>query len=480
MALTLISFDVDAGAVACDVGMKRTSSSATDSNLARRSAALAGALSAEMTWLAAAIEARIRSYFGENIDAAPLPPPPKLAASPYTQLLTEFAAGAQERLLLALALAPHAAPQVLDVFFLKNEKTGRGFTEFGGVEGGQHAGFLPTGQTALFLLCGGDMPARLAALALLDPSHPLHLHGPLRLAAPQAGEPAWSGVLSFSAAHFRQLVQGGELPKESVARSLASPVTTALTWDDLVLDEHALLEIGEIKTWANHRRELLEGWGLGRHVHPGYRALFHGPAGTGKRLAATLLGQELGVDVYRIDLSQVVLRQPGETEKDLAAVFAEATRRSWILFFDEADALFGKRTAIASSHDRYANQAAASFLQRIEEHDGIVILATNLKANFDEAFARRFQTTVHFPPPNEAQRLRLWRNGFGSKSRMAADVDLAQIARDFELTGAQIINVVRFACMQAVQAGGTVTAAAIKDGCRRELRRIGRRERLGA
>lgn len=442
---------------------------------------IADILRAEMAWLSAVVDTRIRTYFAQpGATEKPVAPDvPELSSeSRYAALLESSLEREEEReplrLLFALTLAPHIAPEVLDVFFLKNEKTDRGFTEFGGIKGIHHAGFLPTGDTALFLFGGDDVAVRLQRLPLLEPTHRAYTKGPLRLAPAQADEPAWSGALSFSGSFLRHLLTGEEPRPELGLAFPARPVTTALTWSDLVLDAQALAQVNEIKTWAQHERELLDDWGLQRHVKPGYRALFHGPSGTGKTLTATLLGNELGHEVYRVDLSQVVSKYIGETEKNLAVVFAEAERRRWILFFDEADALFGKRTQTSSSHDRYANQEVAFLLQRVEDHPGTVILATNLKSNLDDAFARRFQAVIHFPPPNAAQRLQLWRNCFGPKVKFDRDVDFTAIARQHELTGGQIINVVRYACIVAVQNGGKVTQRAIDEGCRRELRNLGR------
>jgi SpoVK/Ycf46/Vps4 family AAA+-type ATPase len=242
----------------------------------------------------------------------------------------------------------------------------------------------------------------------------------------------------------------------------------------LVLDPLTLAEVHEIAAWAKHERELLDDWGLGRHVKPGFRALFHGPPGTGKTLTATLLGQELGVDVYRVDLSQIVSKYIGETEKNLAAVFAEAGRRKWVLFFDEADALFGKRTQTSSAHDRYANQEIAYLLQRIEEHPGITILATNLKSNLDDAFSRRFQAMVYFALPNPDQRLRLWRNILGP--RVERHIDFDAVARDYELSGGDIVNVARRSTLAAVQRGEpAVTLSDLLQGIRREQAKSGHR-----
>jgi hypothetical protein len=440
-------------------------------------ATLGDALRREMEWLAAVIDARIRQYFSGDAaggDPAALPPP-TLGSSRYADLIRRTRAGAAERLLLALAVAPHVAPHVLDVFFLKNEKTDRGFTEFGGVKGVHHAGFIPTGETALFLLCGADIGRRLAAGRLLDEDHPLHASGALRLGPPHPDEPAWSGPLTFSASLLRHLATGEDQRPEMGSAFPARPISTPLAWGDLVLDEETLSEVAEIKAWARHSRELLDDWGLARQLRPGFRALFHGPSGTGKTLTASLIGKELGVEVYRLDLSQVVSKYIGETEKNLASVFSEAQKRSWILFFDEADALFGKRTQTASAHDRYANQEVAYLLQRVEEHPGIVILASNLKANLDDAFARRFQATIYFAPPSAGQRLRLWRNGFGSRVRLGPNVELESIARAHELTGGQIINIVRHSCLKAVQrADKQVALADILQGIRREHRKEGR------
>lgn len=440
---------------------------------------LEAALRSEMGWLSAVIDARIRSYFGSDgaaVNPLELPPPPQPpGSSRYADFLARTNSGPVERLLLALALAPHVAPHLLDVFFLKNEKTDRGFTEFGGVKGIHHAGFLPTGETALFLICGGDLGQRLEMARLFEADHPIRSCGALRLAPPHPDEPAWSGALSFSPSLLRHLKTGEEQRPEMGPAFPARPITTSLNWDDLVLDAETLGEISEIKAWAKHRRELLEDWGLKRHLKPGFRALFYGPSGTGKTLTASLLGKELGVDVYRVDLSQVVSKYIGETEKNLAAVFAEAEQRSWILFFDEADALFGKRTQTSSAHDRYANQEVAYLLQRVEDHPGIVILATNLKSNLDEAFARRFHATIYFAPPSASQRLRLWKSGFGEKVKLGPTVELNSIARQHELTGGQIINIVRYSCLKAVQrADRKVALADILQGIRREHRKEGR------
>jgi SpoVK/Ycf46/Vps4 family AAA+-type ATPase len=234
-------------------------------------------------------------------------------------------------------------------------------------------------------------------------------------------------------------------------------------------------EVEEIRAWIEHRDTLFHDWQLARHVKPGYRSLFYGPPGTGKTLTACLLGKVCGRDVYRIDLSMVVSKYIGETEKNLGRVFDYAQGRNWILFFDEADALFGKRTQTSSSNDRYANQEVAYLLQRVEDFDGVVILATNLKSNIDEAFARRFQSMVYFPMPDADEREALWRQAFVQAGRLAPDVDLVRLAREHEISGAAVSNVARHAALMALRRGsGQVGLADLRQGIQREMRKEGK------
>lgn len=194
---------------------------------------------------------------------------------------------------------------------------------------------------------------------------------------------------------------------------------------------------------------------MGKYLKPGYRALFHGPSGTGKTLTASLLGKHTGRDVYRIDLSQVVSKFIGETEKNLARIFTKAEDRNWILFFDEADALFGKRTSVRDAHDRYANQEVSYLLQRIESFDGLVILASNLRNNIDEAFLRRFQSVIHFPKPTAAERLKMWQRMLPEQATLPDSLNLPALCKRHELTGAAIAGIIQYACLQALDRGGT-------------------------
>jgi SpoVK/Ycf46/Vps4 family AAA+-type ATPase len=192
----------------------------------------------------------------------------------------------------------------------------------------------------------------------------------------------------------------------------------------------------------------MDEWKMQKRLRKGYRVLFYGPPGTGKTLTANVLGNETQKDVYKIDLSMVVSKYIGETEKNLELLFARAEDKDWILFFDEADALFGKRTGVRDAHDKYANQEVSYLLQRIEEFNGLVILSTNMKNNIDDAFIRRFNDIVKFTIPNEGERKEIWEKSFPEQ----ADFDgIPEQVKKYELTGGNIINVIHFAGIQAVE-----------------------------
>lgn len=249
------------------------------------------------------------------------------------------------------------------------------------------------------------------------PSNPFFTRDVLRLEPRSAEEPRLSAALVVSPEYTERLATGRPYRPPFGAEFPAQRLTTAFEWEDLVLDRPTREEIEDILTWARHEELLMRDWGLARQLRRGYRALFYGAPGTGKTLTAGLLGKVTGRDVYRVDLSKVVSKWIGETEKNLASLFDHAQRQDWILFFDEADSLFGKRTESRTSNDRAANQQIAYLLQRIEDFRSIVILATNLRSHLDEAFARRFQSMVYFALPSAEQRLRLWDASCGEAVR---------------------------------------------------------------
>jgi len=436
------------------------------------------ALAAELHWLAEVITTRINLYFGlESAHASTDEvPAPGLPPSAYADLVQQHQLSAAERLTLALALAPYLQPQLLDAFFARNTvHFDRGFTEFGGHKGKTHGGFLPTGETALFLLAADDLPRRLHWQTYLWQDSPLTRADLVRLAPAEAGEPAASGSLTIPADQLALLLTGQRPQPTYNSDFPARLVGTALDWDDLVLDYHVLDEVRELQTWLQHQEQLLTDQHLRRHLKPGYRALFYGPPGTGKTLTACLLGKATSRDVYRVDLSMVVSKYIGETEKNLGRVFDMAEHRHWILFFDEADALFGKRSGNASSsNDRHANQEVAYLLQRIEEFPGVVILASNLKGNLDEAFSRRFQSMIYFPMPAPAERLRLWQQAFGGSAKLDKAVNLEDLAEKYALAGGSITNVLRYSVLTSLRHNRAVTLADVTKGVQRELAKEGK------
>lgn len=348
-----------------------------------------------------------------------------------------------ERVIIMLALMPHICPQALDIFFVQNKDFERQYTEFGGWKGLSHGGFLPTGETASFILAGEDVEKKKTVIRMFQRDHWFYTQNILRLEGAGEGEPFLSGQLRATDEFLSHVLLDREYKPDYTIGFPAKLITTPLEWKDMVLDYHTYEALEDINTWIEYQYTILEDWGLKRILKPGFRALFYGPPGTGKTLAATLLGKKNHMDVYRVDLSMIVSKYIGETEKNLAKVFDLAENRNWILFFDEADALFGKRTSTNTSNDRHANQEVAYLLQRIEDFPGMVILATNLKSNIDEAFSRRFQSIIYFPIPDEELRAALWRNMLPPQW-LGEDVEeLITMAAETELSGGSITNVVR-------------------------------------
>ncbi|MDD9716295.1 ATP-binding protein [Dinoroseobacter sp. PD6] len=428
-------------------------------------------LKAELDWLEAAIAARIARHFGTGQAASPSPPRLSPKTCPLARTLRRAQVPPEGRLLLALALAPVLRPEALDPFLTRNPATDRVFSEFC-LAARPEGGAQPSLGTAMFLLdTEGD---RRAALEMLSADGALVAGGfllPLRgldaqgLHAPLELAPQFVGRILLGTRHRPEFRP--DFP--------AKRLETQMRWEDLILPERTLHELEEVLAWTEHGAALAATAGIGRLILPGYRSLFYGPSGTGKTLSAALLGQRSGRDVYRVDLSLVVSKWIGETEKNLARVFDQAEAEGWILFFDEADSLFGKRTDVTQSNDRYANQEVSYILQRVEDFAGIVLLATNLRSNIDAAFARRFQSMIRFDLPDPAARLAIWRNAFPEAHLLAPEVDLVALAEEVALSGGEIVNTARTAHLTRLRAGApTVTAASLRAAIARELHKAGK------
>ena len=255
----------------------------------------------------------------------------------------------------------------------------------------------------------------------------------------------------------------------------AEHIATQRSWVDLVLPDDAAAQLHELCDRIRRRRRVLERWGFGRERRgTGVNALFVGASGTGKTLAAEVVAADLGLNLYRIDLAIVVSKYVGETEKNLDSIFRGAERSNAVLLFDEADALFGKRSVVRDAHDRYANVEIAYLLQRLESYPGVAILTTNLSDNLDPAFARRLAYTVHFPFPGPSERQRIWETVWPPEAPLASDVQLGWLAARFKLTGGNIRNIALAAACLVDDEGGVIAMTHILHALRREFHKMGK------
>lgn len=438
-------------------------------------------LTAEMQWLAEVIDTRLKLYHKREsayagIQHVPAPAPAD-DTSLYGNVLGYYNMDLFERVILLLALTPHIMPHLLDVFFVKNADYDRAFTEYGGTRGQTHTGFIPTGETAAFILCGNNLEDRFYLLKIFGEGHFFRKSNILKLTHSNTDEPFLSGVINISEEYLSYFTHGQAHTPDFSMGFPAKKLDTKMDWADLILDAETLQEIDEIKDWLQYGDTLMTDLSLAKKLKPGYKTLFYGPPGTGKTLTAALLGKSAGLNVYRIDLSMVVSKYIGETEKNLEKVFAQAENKNWLLFFDEADALFGKRTQTSSANDRFANQEVSYLLQRMEEFAGVVVLATNIKANLDDAFGRRFQSVIQFKMPGPRERLLLWQQAFSGKLQPEPALlqKLGDVAAKYEIAGGAIINVIRYSAIQALKAGSnTIAYNSVLAGIRKEYLKEGK------
>jgi len=258
--------------------------------------------------------------------------------------------------------------------------------------------------------------------------------------------------------------------------TLAKKLVSSRNWSDITLPKNALQQLSEICAHVKHRQKVFLEWGFKKIVSlgKGLCALFYGPSGTGKTLAAEIIANDLRLEVYKIDLSTVVSKYIGETEKNLSKIFHEAETSNAILFFDEADALFGKRSEVKDAHDRYANIEINYLLQRMEEFEGIAILATNFKKNIDDAFFRRMHFAVEFPFPDAESRYRIWKHHFPDSAPLDNNIDFDFLASHFNITGGNIKNIAVNAAFLAVDDSGAIHMEHIILATYREYKKMGR------
>ena len=432
----------------------------------------------DLAWLEACVEYRVQNFLNpqdnENTDTLSQPQAPVFDPTEndfYSQFLRQSNLSDPERLIVVMALVPEIQPQIFDVFMIKNTDTNQGFSEFGGYKLGSFSGFIPDIRTALFVLAGDNLTEQFKLHPLFEQESQLfsldiltehaEKNGPQKHQRLQLSDKALAQILSGK--------QSADLGRNFPARE----ITTSLRWSNLVLPDSTELQLKELMAWLQmqnrwNQKAKDQNRAMAQDIYKGYRCLFYGPPGTGKSLTASLLGKKAGSKVYRVELSQLVSKYIGETEKNMEQVFKQAEANQWILFFDEADALFNQRTAVSNSNDRSANQQVAYLLQRIESCTATVILATNLKENIDPAFARRFQSMVYFPMPEKKQRAKLWRSLFGTGWQFDDGVRFNELGK-YDLAGGSMNNVIRYASLMAMQRDSNeIQYTDIMEGVRRE------------
>jgi AAA+ superfamily predicted ATPase len=275
---------------------------------------------------------------------------------------------------------------------------------------------------------------------------------------------------------FSDLCSSARAQSQHQLETLARKIEPVYKWKDIVLPEEILEQLRELCSRVAERRRVMGEWGFGRKLSlgKGVSALFAGPSGTGKTMAAEIVANELELELYKIDLSGIVSKYIGETEKNLDRIFTTAENANAILFFDEADALFGKRSEVRDSHDRYANIEISYLLQKMEQYEGIAILATNLRQNLDDAFLRRLQIVVEFPFPDEAQRRQIWEVLFPSETPRSEEIDFGLLASQFRIAGGNIKNIVLGSAFLAAADSGRVDMTHLWQSAQREYQKLGK------
>ncbi|MGB3465149.1 MAG: ATP-binding protein [Cyclobacteriaceae bacterium] len=432
----------------------------------------------ELAWLLEVLHVRLALYFNHETKYNSIYDlqSPRLDGKdfPYARFVLKHSLDFHERLLLCLGMVPHIKPEILDILLSKNKDYDRRFSEFGGVLLEGHTGLIPTVETAVFLLAGDDLERKLHFQTVLGGDFILKKLGVIDPVPGKADMPINSPLWMVAGEYTGLLISGKPYQASFSAGFPAHQIHSQLQWEDLVVAKSTARSLQEIKDWIKHEKRIMKDYEMDKRLKPGYKSLFYGPPGTGKTMSAALLGKSTGRPVFRVDISMVVSKYIGETEKNLARVFDQAQKHDWILFFDEADSLFGKRTQVSSANDRYGNQEIGYLLQRIEDFDGIVLLATNLIDNIDEAFSRRFQSMIEFRMPGVEEKYKLWSQSFSKQVPLDNEIDLWQLAEKFDISGGLMMNVVRRCTLNAItQNKKNITYQNLELAIRIELQKEG-------
>lgn len=407
-------------------------------------------LQAEIRWLIEVIKSRTTSHLNKVDFDQSLLKLQELENDPYSKLIQNFNLGLCERIVLALTTMLNLKPEVFDYFLTSNPETGKPFREYGGLISKSTFQFQPTLRTAIYLLSGGNEESFIYYQNILNRNNRLFTEQIINIhTISEHGDYLPDSLIQLDSAYVDYLFTG-DVPKlDSGTNFPAKLLETSKTFKDLVLKDNTLAKLRPAMNYVRVQQELYASKDISSKVKNGFVLLLSGPPGTGKTLTAAILGNELNTHVYQIDSSLVVSKYIGETEKNLERVFKRLEGKNCILFFDEADAMFGKRTEILDSKDKYANQGVSYLLQRIEKFDGLVILATNHENNFDEAFKRRILTRIHIGLPDVPERIKLWNSTLPNGYHYSSNELVIALSEHFAFSGANIAVVVKMSIEHA-------------------------------
>lgn len=414
-------------------------------------------LLAELNWLTQIIEHRTNVHINKDSFDPSHFELIDLKNGAYSDLIEKFNFSVVERVTLALSILVNIKPEVFDCFLRANPDTGKPFREFGGIINKNTFQFQPTLRTAIFLLSGGDSQQFILYQNILRSNNRLFTEQIVNLYSEGEHHNYLPDSLIQLDSAYADYLFAGDIPRlDSGSNFPAKLLETNKTFDDLVLKESAKQQLEPALNYVRVQQELYANKDVENKIKKGFVLLLHGPPGTGKTLTASIIGNELNTQVYQIDSSLVVSKYIGETEKNLERVFQRLEGKNCILFFDEADAMFGKRTEVLDSKDRYANQGVSYLLQRMEKFDGLIILATNFEKNFDDAFKRRILTKIHIGRPDVSERIQLWNNALPDGYSYPSKAFVEALSEHFAFTGANIAVVVKMSVEKAFSVGTKV------------------------
>ncbi|MBN2236542.1 MAG: ATP-binding protein [Bacteroidales bacterium] len=376
--------------------------------------------------------------------------------NPIGQILQEVNGNEIDYALLATALTS----KLYESYFTPLVSSMQKHPEIGGVYSEDFHEFMPTLKTVSFFICGYKKTDNAFVYESLLSSRLLK-EQIIELIPSKKTSSLKHAIVRLNDKYFSYIAKGRK-PQLGITPDFpAQQLVTKRTFDEIILKESTKQQLEDLILYAKHHQTIEADKHASKVIKQGFIGLFYGPPGTGKSLTASVIGNELGIDVYRIDLSRLVSKYIGETEKNLERVFQRFDGKNCILFFDEADSLFGKRSEVKDAKDRYANQEISYLLQRVESFSGLVILASNLKENMDDAFKRRVLSWTFFPRPEAEDRLKLWNIHLPESFEYESDDMIEAIAQKYELTGAYIANVVKLSCLRALDNESRILTQAI-------------------